>query len=167
MRKELFCDGRANCAWPNGDVPTDETQCDAEGNYVGDAGGLSSGGGGGGAFSPSNIPVIIVAVIVVVGALLVFLVAVKTFYKTIVRGREEASDEEGGNDRALEVAPPLLRHREGEDARGPPSAPPSADAAGRSFFPAAPPSYDDVIKASREAVNHDLPSSPPPYTSDV
>ena len=32
IRREFFCDGRVNCAWPNAEEGgTDEVNCDAEG----------------------------------------------------------------------------------------------------------------------------------------
>ena len=32
IRREFFCDGRINCAWPNAEEGgTDEVNCDAEG----------------------------------------------------------------------------------------------------------------------------------------
>ena len=35
IRREFFCDGRVNCAWPDAEAGgTDEVQCDAEGMFM-------------------------------------------------------------------------------------------------------------------------------------
>ena len=81
IRKELFCDGMVNCAWPDGDIGTDEAFCDAEGRYAG------LGGDVGGAYdditSASNIPIIIIVIIVVIGICLVFFMALRHVYRYI------------------------------------------------------------------------------------
>lgn len=151
IKKEYFCDLRTNCAWPNGDYPTDEQECEGED--------LPS------TFTPGNIPIIIIVIIVVLGILIVFFVAVKTFYKTVRR-----SDRDSGPRRrhreAQEMsaagstaAPPLLLDTAGENP-GPPSAPPTQT----TFeFPRAPPTYDEAVKTPPP--DEIQPSSPPPYSA--
>ena len=145
IRKELFCDSRTNCAWPNGDIPTDEMKCDEK----------SSGG----SLAPANIPIIIIVIIVVIGILMVFFIALKTFYRSVKRPpREERR--RGGAERseALEIGSTLLTHPEGQTS-APPSAPPD-DPGGREF-PSAPPTYEE---AQRHNVLREQISQPPPYT---
>ncbi len=159
IRNELFCDGRSNCAWPNGDFATDEVQCSGYLNYNGSLSGSNSD-----MFKPANIPVIIIVVIVVIGVIIIFIVAARTFYRNVLKEplRSQSSSTGGGRRRrrpSLEVTPALLHHPEGQVSDGPPSAPPSAS------FEASlqPPSYEEVIGATGEG-RQNTSGQPPPYS---
>lgn len=151
IRKEYFCDGYVNCAWPSGEVATDEGP---------DCGDLSNGGDSSGSaiFSASNIPVIIIVVIVVLALVVIFFIACNRFVGLVKK--QPVVDEDRGltvplgpNTEAGPRSETALRTMtvEGED--------PSV------HWPPMPPSYDEVIKSSgMQPPISRLPSEPPAYS---
>lgn len=155
IKKELFCDSKTNCAWPNGDVPSDEIKCDE----------LSSGG----SLSPANIPIIIIVAIVVLGLLMIFCIAMRTVWSSVKRrpaeGRQDRQRRPRGHrPEAIEIAPPLLRPSTSTEVPVSVSPPPSAPPGDKDF----PPSYEEALTHTN--VNVTVPSGvhphhqPPPYS---
>ena len=67
FRREFFCDGYVNCAWPSGAIATDEQKnCDDLRDDLSASSTL---------FSPANIPVIIIVVIVIIALIVIFFIA--------------------------------------------------------------------------------------------
>jgi len=151
---ELFCDGRVNCAWPDGDRGDDERKC-SEYHLWKEGGGERVDADGGGVFSAGNIPVIIVIVVAAFGGCVLLAVGARNFYRSVKppspsSASSSSSRRRGRTRRASpsSAAPPLLAS---------PTAP-SAELAGE--VPSAPPSYDEVMSGnSRE--------NPPPYSPKV
>ncbi len=151
-----------NCAWPDGDVGTDEASCDEDGKYFGPGSG-KSGGGYDDIVSASNIPIIIIVIIVVIGICLVFFMALRHVYvrlKAGGRGRTDARRDSfeaaesrsgpAGNGRRRRrrrspeesaTAPPLL-HEVGGGSDG------ERRGSGSRLrsMPSAPPPYEEAVK---------------------
>lgn len=158
VRREFFCDGRVNCAWPSAEAGgTDEVNCDHQDAH---------GGGPLNEVSLHNLPIIIIIVIVLAAMVVIGAVICKKFATSIFKPDRQDSVSENRRIRDVpaassslvprqpatgdlsETTPALLGHHGHPDA-------------GR--VPSAPPSYDDVVKDSNPAflVAQD---DPPPYS---
>ena len=174
IRSEFFCDGYVNCAWPDGDLATDEAYCKA-GKFVGLSGkeGFDEYGD---IVSASNIPIIIIVVIVVIGISLVFFMALRHVYRGLKASPPRTGNPTGQYERSsrrrervspsgeeIASAPPLLT-RDGE-RRGPQDV--GGGRGSLRTLPSAPPTYEEAVKISRPAVPVEAavaPAHPPPYT---
>jgi hypothetical protein len=175
VRRDFLCDGHVNCAWPDGDVGTDEAHCDAQGRYVGPGSGAFGLSSSDDVVTASNIPIIIIVIIMIIGICLVFFIALRHVCRGLkaseerpvtsdVRGTEAAGVSGGrGNrrrrsqeDEDISSAPPLLRQG---DSRG---------REGERAIPSAPPTYEEVVKIvdgmPTVVVDSEMPPNPPPYT---
>ena len=176
IRSEYFCDGYVNCAWPDGDLATDEAYCKA-GNFVG-LSGKDGQGDYGDIVSASNIPIIIIVIIVVIGISLVFFLALRHVYRGLKASPPRTAGNESGqlerNIRRRErrtpsgeevaSAPPLLQ-RDGE-RRGPQDVR-QGGGGGLRAMPSAPPTYEEAVKIARPTTvieDSPVPPHPPPYT---
>ena len=180
IRSEYFCDGYVNCAWPDGDLATDEAYCKA-GKFVG-LSGKEGYDDYGDVVSASNIPIIIIVIIVVIGISLVFFMALKHVYRGLKASPSRRDGNESGQDRnnrrrertspsgeEITSAPPLLQ-RDGE-RRGLRDVRQGGGGGGGELrtMPSAPPTYEEAVKIAdrRSTVAEDSPAPrphPPPYT---
>ena len=164
VKRDWICDGAVNCAWPDGDVPTDELNCDSYSHY-----GYANESEGSGIFKPSNIPIVIVALIVVIGVFVAFVIFCRTFVRSVKRpistsppspvssrrrDRRRATSDES---EATRLNPPSAPRWPGEgsssaDSSSAPSAPQRMEM---------PPTYEEAVTVRDE---QDLPSNPPPYS---
>ena len=182
IRSEFFCDGYVNCAWPDGDLATDEAYCKA-GKFVGLSGkeGYDEYGD---VVSASNIPIIIIVIIVVIGISLVFFMALRHVYRGLKASPPRAGNESGQQGRTnrrrerigpsgeeTASAPPLLQrdggrrglHEVGQAGGGGGG----GGGSGLRTMPSAPPTYEEAVKIARStavAENSPAPPHPPPYT---
>ena len=183
IRSEYFCDGYVNCAWPDGDLATDEAYC-KEGKFVGLSGKEGYDEYGDGVVSASNIPIIIIVVIVVIGISLVFFMALRHVYRGL---KTPPATQQGGNESGQErshrrrererlspsggetaSAPPLLPREQQGGLREVRQAGGGSVGGGLRAMPSAPPSYEEAVKIAdrRSNVVEDSPAPPhpPPYS---
>lgn len=141
VRKELFCDGRVNCAWPYSE-PADEVYCKD----------ISAATSSTTVWKSSNIPVIIVVSVVVLGAisLLCFglckLTSKVKKFNSLYSEELCHSDSDSQQQQQLRAPHPLLIHRAAEDGDLRPSCPP---------LPPLPPGKSAQLG---------FPPPPPPYS---
>ncbi len=165
VKRDLFCDGFVNCAWPDGDVPTDELNCENF-NYNSFTFKTDSSSG---VFSVKNVPILIVGAIVVIGLCVAFVIALKTFLRSVKRPLTPETPTHRERHRyaeeALELNPPRPTRMVPPTAPTDPASSPSATAPSTEL----PPSYDEVV-SRQQSVNGDgdqhrqLPADPPPYS---
>ena len=175
IRSEFFCDGYVNCAWPDGDVATDEAYCDETGKFVGRMG--QGYGGYDDVVSASNIPIIIIVIIVVIGISLVFFMALRHVYRGLKASPNPVEDTRYSRRRGermsptgeeIATAPPLLQ---GGGARGSRQGPDDTRQTCNELrtIPSAPPTYEEAVKlADRRStlvLDNAVPPNPPPYTA--
>ena len=94
VKKDFFCDGLPNCAWPYGNFPTDEIQCDG---YV------TTFERFGSRTMASRIPVIIIVSIIGIGCTMLLIVVVRkclrvyrVFQQPARKPSDDEEDEEAG-----------------------------------------------------------------------
>ena len=86
MRKELFCDGRINCAWPYSE-PADEVYCREDPKPAPAS------------WSMSDLPVIVIVLLVLLSILTGLVCALRRFNR---KKREKATESEGRRSRSSE-----------------------------------------------------------------
>ncbi|CAB4067744.1 unnamed protein product [Lepeophtheirus salmonis] len=147
-----FCDEYVNCAWPGGDLATDEIFC-RQGIYIG--GSKDPYSSIGGDFTDYyNIPLIIVVIIMVLAALVAFAVGLRIFYRRF-RKSDEINNEVVNDRHRVEELTELYDG-------GSPTPPPRTRLTN---MPSAPPSYEDVVSNQVLMRNDQVVYDPPPiYT---
>jgi len=166
IRDAYFCDGYANCVWPNGDMASDEYGCD-----VIRAGGYPGGPSPVRTITGPNIPLIIIVTIVIIIGLAICIVVLQKFYR-IFRPADDISDEQhtpvpaaatraprGGESGAETSSSALISNPPGGNRGNSASAPPrnDNDELGYSYSP---PSYEDAIKCAASSSANPPPSAP-------
>lgn len=167
IRREFFCDGRVNCAWPDAEAGgTDEINCDAEDEpyrYPFNTQGAA------------NIPLVIVMIVIATGFIVVLLVFGKKilsiFCKANDLNRSTRSDSNNelsaARTRRQPPAGPSAPTRPSEASVPLPDEPDSTAARPPSTPPTAPPSYEDVIKDNPGVLSRGVPMAPPPYSESL
>nr|XP_040572005.1 uncharacterized protein LOC121121196 [Lepeophtheirus salmonis] len=152
IHKDYFCDEYVNCAWPGGDLATDEIFC-RQGIYIG--GSKDPYSSIGGDFTDYyNIPLIIVVIIMVLAALVAFAVGLRIFYRRF-RKSDEINNEVVNDRHRVEELTELYDG-------GSPTPPPRTRLTN---MPSAPPSYEDVVSNQVLMRNDQVVYDPPPiYT---
>ena len=94
VKKDFFCDGQPNCAWPYGDYPTDELECDGYRTTFERYGSRTMA---------SRIPVIIIVSIIGIGCFMLLFVVMRrcirvyrVFQQPSRKPNDEEEDEEAG-----------------------------------------------------------------------
>ena len=72
VKRDFFCDRYPNCAWPHGEIPTDELECDGYAVTIERHGGHTMA---------SRIPVIIIVTIIGIGCFVLIFIVVRRCFK--------------------------------------------------------------------------------------
>ena len=111
VKKDFFCDGRPNCAWPYGDYPRDEIECD---------GYITTFERFGSRTMASRIPVIIIVSIIGIGCIMLLVVVLRRcarVYRVFQQPARKPSDEE--EDQEAGVPLQTLGSRDQQNERNP------------------------------------------------
>eukprot|EP00096_Caligus_rogercresseyi_P007250 TRINITY_DN2505_c0_g1_i1.p1 TRINITY_DN2505_c0_g1~~TRINITY_DN2505_c0_g1_i1.p1 ORF type:complete len:358 (-),score=90.92 TRINITY_DN2505_c0_g1_i1:1491-2564(-) len=164
VHKDYFCDEYVNCAWPGGDVATDEVFC-KRGEYVGGSKD-PYGSIAGDASDFYNIPLIIVVLIILLFGFVALAYGLQVFFRRIRKVDEVSSGSVENEGRSF--PPPSHQfdpHQNTPDEEqtelyeGSPHQPLRS-------LPSAPPSYEDVISNQALMPRDDraVYDPPPSYT---
>jgi len=163
IRREFFCDGRINCAWPNAEEGgTDEVNCDAEESAVRYP--FNTEGA-------ANIPLVIVMIVIATAFIVVLMVFGKKFLtyfckaNDLNRSTRSDSNNELPARRTPGVGPSALTRSEATVLL--PDETDTSPARLQSEPPSAPPSYEDVIKDNPGVLSRGVPMAPPPYSESL
>lgn len=160
IRREFFCDGRINCAWPDAEHGgTDEVNCDAEDEPY--RGPFNSRGA-------SNIPLVIVMIIIATAFIVVMVIFGKKFFVVFCKNNELRRQSTPSSTQFNEL-PPSSRRRPAVAASvvlpaEPNEHTPALAATSSDDAPSAPPSYEEVIKDNPGILSRGVPLAPPSYS---
>jgi len=166
IRREFFCDGRVNCAWPNAEAGgTDEINCHVEdGPYIGP---FNTQGA-------ANIPLVIVMIVIATAFIVVLLVFGKKFISIFCKAndlnrstRSDSNELPAARTRRQPSTGPSAPTRPAEATVLLPDELDSSATRDPSTPPTAPPSYEDVIKDNPGVLSRGVPMAPPPYSESI
>jgi len=162
IRREFFCDGRINCAWPDAEHGgTDEVNCDAEDEPY--RGPFNSRGA-------SNIPLVIVMIIIATAFIVVMVIFGKKFFVVFCKNNELRRQSTPSSTQSNELPPSNRRLPRPAVAASvvlpaePNEHTPALAATSSDDAPSAPPSYEEVIKDNPGILSRGVPLAPPSYS---
>jgi len=166
IRREFFCDGRVNCAWPNAEEGGTDEICNVEdGPYRGHI--FNTQGA-------ANIPLVIVMIVISTAFLVVLLVFGKKFLSIFCKAsdlnrstRSDSNELPSARTRRQPPSGPTAPSRPAEATVLLPDEPDSSPTRDPSVPPTAPPSYEEVIKDNPGVLSRGVPMAPPPYSESL